>query len=286
MALDRRITTDTFRIRLSEALTRLGVSRAEFARRAGIDRSTLTQLLSSDNVRLPRADTVASIATALNISTDWLLGLSQQTERSAEILQESIQVEVGAAMPTDHRLRTWYEEAVGYKIRHVPTTLPHLIQTDEVLSYEYRDYQAKDPTQVIAASQEQLGYTRLPETDMEVCCSAQVIEEFTRGEGIWRDLPDAARQRQLDTMIRLTEELYPTFRWYLYDGLTCFSVPLTIFGPLRAAVYMGQAYFVYTTSEHIRVLIQLFDGLIRAAVVQPPDVPTFLRTLRTDTFGK
>ena len=137
-----------------------------------------------------------------------------------------------------------------------------------------------DPTQVIAASQEQLGYSRLPDTDMEVCCAAQVIEEFARGEGIWRGLQRAARTRQLDTMIRLVEELYPTFRWYLYDGLTCFSVPLTIFGPLRAAVYMGQMYFVYTTSEHIRVLTRHFDGLIRVASVQPPDVVTFLRDLR------
>ncbi len=280
MVLDRRTATDTFRIRLTEALERLGVSRAEFARRAGIDRSTLTQLLSSENARLPRADTLAAIATTLNISTDWLLGLSQQAERSAEILEESIHIELVAGVPTDERLREWYEEAVGYKIRHVPTTLPHLTQTDEVLSYEYKDFQAKDPTQVIAASQEQLGYSRLPDTDMEVCCAAQVIEEFARGEGIWRGLQRAARTRQLDTMIRLVEELYPTFRWYLYDGLTCFSVPLTIFGPLRAAVYMGQMYFVYTTSEHIRVLTRHFDGLIRVASVQPPDVATFLRDLR------
>ena len=66
----------------------------------------------------------------------------------------------------------------------------------------------------------------------------------------------------------------------VYDGLTCFSVPLTIFGPLRAAVYMGQMYFVYTTSEHIRVLTRHFDGLIRVASVQPPNVATFLRDLR------
>ena len=48
-----------------------------------------------------------------------------------------------------------------------------------------------------------------------------------------------------------------------------------------------QMYFVYTTSEHIRVLTRHFDGLIRGggpernvASVQPPDVATFLRDLR------
>ena len=32
----------------------------------------------------------------------------------------------------------------------------------------------------------------------------------------------------------------PTFRWFLYDGLKRYSVPLTIFGPLRAPVFIGE----------------------------------------------
>jgi hypothetical protein len=38
-------------------------------------------------------------------------------------------------------------------------------------------------------------------------------------------------------------------------------------------------YFVFNSTEHIRVLTGHFDGLIRAAVTQPPDVPATLRTL-------
>ena len=83
-------------------------------------------------------------------------------------------------------------------------------------------------------------------------------------------------------MIKLVEELYPTLRWFLYDGLKRYSVPVTIFGPQRAAVYVGQMYLVFNTTEHIRVLTRHFDGLIRAAVVQPPDVPAFLRSLLTE----
>ena len=38
------------------------LSRSALAGHAGIDRSTLTQLLASDTVRLPRADTVVALA--------------------------------------------------------------------------------------------------------------------------------------------------------------------------------------------------------------------------------
>src|SRR3546814_2465267 len=80
-------------------------------------------------------------------------------------------------------------------------------------------------------------------------------------------------------MIALVEELYPTYRWFLYDGLAHYSAPVTIFGPIRAAVYIGNMYFVFNSTEHIRALTQHFDNLIRGAIVQPPEVPQLLRLL-------
>ena len=93
-----------------------------------------------------------------------------------------------------------------------------------------------------------------------------------RGEGIWRALAPEARRFQLQHMIDLVEELYPTFRWFLFDGLQRYAAPVTIFGPKRAALYVGTMYFVFTGTEQIRVLTRYFDDLIRAAVVQPPDI--------------
>ena len=61
-AVDRREVSRVFRVRLSEAMARAGVSQAALARRAGISRSTLAQLLSPEVNRLPRADTVAAVA--------------------------------------------------------------------------------------------------------------------------------------------------------------------------------------------------------------------------------
>ena len=86
-------------------------------------------------------------------------------------------------------------------------------------------------------------------------------------------------------MIALVDELYPTFRWFLFDGLQRYTIPVTIFGPQRAAIYLGQMYIVFTSTEHIRTLTQHFDDLIRSAVIQPTDVPTYLRTLRDEIAG-
>ena len=280
--MDRRDTAQRFRERLHEAMERRQVNRSTLAAQIGIDRSTLSQLLSPEADRLPRADTAAAIASALHVSLDWLLGLSQQPKLGADILLESVEVRASANEPADESLTAWYAEAAGYKIRHVPATLPDLMKTEEVLDYEYRDFAARSTDRAIAASHGRLAYVRLPETDIEICQSRQSLASFARAEGVWRDLSPAARRTQLDHMIALIDELYPTLRIFFFEGLTHFSVPYTVFGPQRAVVYVGQMFFAFNTLEHIRVLTRHFDALVRASTVPAHTAADFLRELRGD----
>ncbi len=268
-----------FRERLNSVIQQSGRSRSAFAAEVGMDRSTLSQLLSDTNDRLPRAETIAAIANKAQVSTDWLLGLSQEGQLGTDVLAPALEVEAGSASPGDARLLRWQAEALGYKIRYVPTTLPDLLRTEEVIRYEYGEYGTHVPEGRIEQTEAQLAYSRRPETDMEACSSFQSLEAFARGEGVWRNLSAKTRRAQIDWMIVLLDELYPTFRWFLYDGLKRYSVPLTIFGPKRVAIYLGNMYFVFNSTEHIRVLTRHFDELIRVAVVQPSDVIDFLKKL-------
>ena len=277
--MDRRDTVRIFRQRLADVIARTGGSRAAFAQRIGIDRSTLAQVLSPANDRLPRVETLAAIAADQQVSIDWLLGLSQDGPLAPAIIQQPLTVEPGGHSPADERLTRWHAEAAGYKVRYVPATLPDLLKTEELIRYEYRDHVGPIPESRIEAAHARLANQRRPETDMEVCSSVQSVESFARGEGIWRDLAAPARRQQIEWMIELLDELYPTFRWFLYDGVRRFSVPLTVFGPKRAAIYVGHMYLVFNSTEHIRVLTEHFDNLIRAAIVQPPKVSALLRRL-------
>jgi transcriptional regulator with XRE-family HTH domain len=277
--MDRRRTVETFRERLAEVIVRSGLSRSAFAAKAGLDRSTLSQLLSGTTDRLPRAETIAAIAEQEQVSTDWLLGLVQEEKIGTNILNEAPEIARGAASYSDERLARWRAEAVGYKIRYVPATLPDLLKGEEVISYEYRQQGNNMPAFRLEQAEARLAYSRRSETDLESCSSLQSLEGFARGQGIWAKLPLASRKLQLSWMIALVDELYPTFRWFLYDGLEHYSAPVTIFGPTRAAVYIGNMYFVFNSTEHIRALTQHFDNLIRGAIVQPPDVPQVLKRL-------
>ena len=280
MAIARRDeTVEIFRERLDEMIRRSGLRRSAFARRIGIDRSTLTQLLAPENDRLPRAETIAAMAADQQVSVDWLLGLSQEGPLSADLMPQPIEIEVGGDGYQDERLQRWHAEAAGYKIRYVPASLPDLLKSEPVIRYEYREQGPGVPRARLEEAGARLAYLRRPETDMEVCSTLQSVEDFARGHSQWADLPKAERRRALAVMIERMEELYPTLRWFLFDRRTRYSVPLTIFGPKRAAIYVGNMYFVLNSTEHIRVLTRHFDDLIRAAVQQPRDTIEFLNRL-------
>ncbi len=271
----RRQTLDIFRERLAEVLVRSGLTRSDFAAAAGLDRSTLSQLMSPTNRRLPRVETLTEIAATQQVSIDWLLGLTHAGPMQAEMLREETSF-ADAPSPNDERLLGWFDEARGYKVRHVPSTLPDVLKTEAVIHHELGEHVAISPEQMIGTVAARLAWTRDAGGDLECCNSVQAVESFARGEGIFRTLPAAERAAQLEHMLALVDELYPRLRWFLFDGLHRYAAPITIFGPQRAALYVGQMYLVLSSREHVRTLTRHFDDLVRGAVVQPNEITGFL----------
>jgi transcriptional regulator with XRE-family HTH domain len=277
--LDRRTILPLFQQRLRQVLARSELSQTDFAAAAGIDRSTLSQLLAPGADRLPRVESIAAIAQVGHTSLDWLLGLTQGDRPDGGMGAETLQIERDAPSPLDERLLEWHREAAGYRIRHIPTTFPDLLKTDAVIEDEYGHYVALGPRRRIEITQSRLEYLRQPETEIECCTAVQTLEALARGEDIWRSLPNAQRRAQLEQIIALCDELYPRFRLFLYNRKMLFSVPLTVFGPMRAAIYLGQTYFVFHSTDHIRALIRHFDQIVRGATVQPNEITGYLQGL-------
>ncbi len=279
MAIKPRVSNDLFRERVTQVLAKRGLSHAEFARRTGLDRSTLSQLLTSPMPRLPRAETLAAIATAAHVSVDWLLGLSQREEVGAEIVDAMIHIEPYLNSPAAPTFLAWLKAAQGSRVCSVPIAMPDLIKTDEVLRLEYASAYAQEgmtPTEAIESQIETLRVQRQP---FELCASAQGIRQFARGDGRFARLSPASRREQLDHMLAVAESLYPLLRIHLYDADQVYSVPFTVFGTRRAAVFLGSSYLLLNSAAHIDLFSQRFDDLVRAAIVQPHEFGPWVRAL-------
>lgn len=275
--MDKRDLSGVFRERLKTLVQRAGINQSAFAASVGIDRSALSQLLSGATTRLPRAETLLTIAAEHRVSLDWLMGLSQDEALTGEI-RASLEIEEAYGGFDRTLLAKWHGEAAGTKIRYVPAGIPDLLRTEALIDYE-SDISNRSREAQADETQYRIDYNRRPETDMEVCMPRHTLEVFARGLGVWDGFPDVARREQLEHMATLLDDLYPTFRLFLYDGRMRYSVPYTIFGPYRAAIYAGDMYIVLNATQPIRALTRHFDDLIRAAEINAHEAAAFARNL-------
>ncbi len=276
--LNKRESSSLFRTRLTQLLAQSGLTQLTFAQAICIDRSALSQLLHGPDPRLPRAETLLAIAAQFNVSTDWLLGLS---EDSGAVTQTLDSVETEAALDDQSRtaMERWHEDATGQKIRYVPAQLPDLMRTPEIIAFQAQASE-QEQRRLQAQTQRRLRLSRAPEADIEMCMPLQSFEIFADGGGVWRGLSRDARAAQLAHIAQTVDELYPAFRMYLFDGRKRFAPPMTMFGYTRAAVYAGDVYLLIRSKRLIRELAQGFDGHIRAAEVHAHEAAEWVRRLQ------
>ncbi len=280
--VDKRDRADTFRTRLAVAMAEKRQSQAALARETGVDRSTLSQLLSGDTARLPGGQLVGDLAAALGVSADWLLGLSDRPESAADLLAASLTVTRAPRALVDEQIFGWHREAAGYKVRHVPTGLPDMLKTEDVMRWEYAPHLGRTTGQAIGASRDRLDWMREAQSDYEIAMPLYEIESFARGEGYYRGVPRALRLDQIDQLLTLNDQLFPRLRLFLYDARAVFSAPVTIFGPLMAVLYLGQHYLCFRDRARVAAFARDFDQLVRVAKVSDRDFPDYLRALRAD----
>jgi transcriptional regulator with XRE-family HTH domain len=269
--MDKRALASAFRDRLQMLLAEERGGVAGFLRDTGIDRSALSQFLDPAVDRMPRAETLRRIAEARGVTADWLLSLSNAPE-GRQVVAPSVQIESAESPEGGSPIDRWRREAAGMKLRYVPSNLPDMLGLVE---------DAPAPTAPALAGQPEnvLGGFRLGEMDVEIAMPVQTLEDLAAGTGLWRGTDPGPRRRQLAHMAATCAEAYPTLRLHLFDGRAVFAAPFTVFGRIRAAIYLGEAYLVVTSADQVGSLSRLFDSLVRRAIVDPVRVHERLNAL-------
>jgi transcriptional regulator with XRE-family HTH domain len=277
--IDKRERAETFRTRLRQQMEARGTTRAALARACGVDRSTVAQLLSDDAARMPNAHLAAECAQALGVSADYLLGLSDRPDLPGDMLAAAVNVTEAERSSADDQLLEWHREAAGYKIRHVPATLPDVFKTEALLRWEYEHFLGKTPEQAIGAMRDRYAWVGEQMSDYEIAVSLGEVRALAAGAGYYEGLGHSARREQLDSLAETLDALFPSVRLFLYDSHRIFSAPVTIFGPLIAVVYVGRFYLSFRSRDRVRALTQHFDGLVREAEVDARDAPAWVTRL-------
>ncbi|MDA7551139.1 helix-turn-helix domain-containing protein [Rhodobacteraceae bacterium] len=276
--IDKRNRAAQFRERLRQALQLSGISQAALARNIGVDRSTISQLLGDSGARLPNAQVVGECAAALNVSADWLLSLSDRPENATDIVANSLSLTRAPRALVDEQIYQWHRDAAGYKIRHVPATLPDMFKTDAMLEWEYAPHLGRTIQQAIGASKDRLNWMRQSTSDYEIAMPMHEISSFANSQGYYQGLPSKIRNEQIQWLVDLCAQFYPRVRIYLFDARRLYSAPITVFGPLLAVLYVGRHYLAFRENERVHTFTEHFDTLIREASFATSDLEQFFKT--------
>ena len=278
---DKRQRAALFRDRLAAAMALAGTSRAALARRLGVDRSTISQILTADDTRMPGAHVVAGAAQVLGVSADWLLGLTDRPEQAGELLATTLSLwEAGRAADIDDQIFAWHEEAVGHKIRHVPATLPDMLKTTALMEWEYRPSFNRSPGSAIAVAEARLDWMRSTSCDYEIALPVHELSALAEGSGYYAGLAPGIRRAQFDWFLEVYDQFYPTLRLFVFDARQVFSAPITVFGPKIAAIYLGRFNIAFRDRDRVQALTSHFDWLVRESLSSARQVPALLTELR------
>ncbi len=280
--LDR---AELFRDRLSEALRQRGMSRSALARGIGVDRSTISQILSDDGARMPGGALVAACAATLGVTADWLLGLSDRPERMEDMLANTLRMSAAERALVDEQIFAWHREAAGRKIRSVPATLPDFLKTPEVLRWEYGGYPEHRTDMAIQTARELRDWVAEAESDYEIALPLFTVDSLAMGEGYWKGLPREASADQLSAMAETLDQFYPRVRLYLFDARRTWSSPLTVYGPGHGVIYLGRSFIAIRDRERVRGMTKHFDALVRQASVPAREAWDNLSRLAAVTDG-
>jgi len=277
--MNKRDRAEIFRTRLQQAMSLKNVTRSALSRTTQTDRSTIGQLLKDDHPRLPNAQLAADLAVALSVSTDWLLGLTNRPETPGDIVAAAMSLSPAERTSADEQLLAWHQEAAGYKVRHVPATLPDILKTKDMLNWEYASFQDRRLPEAFDAMQDQLDWLSSGVSDYEIALPIHEIEACAAGTAYYKNASKSIRHEQLNFIAEHCDQMFPRLRIFLFDAHTVFSSPVTLFGPNLAVVYVGQCYLAFREIERVKSLTNHFDWLVREAVIDARNVPTYIRSL-------
>lgn len=280
--MDKAALFTDFQKRFQQSFGGKDMTQADFARHSGVDKTIIAQLLNSPDIRLIRMDTIYQLAKGLDVSSDWLLGLSERREQAAHILSQSLYMDpIEDYDPLEEPICKFLVDNKGMKARYVATSILDHFKTPEVLSYE---------TGISLAKMKKIhngtpyGDIDLGDYDFEACQSLHQLNSFAKGEDAWSGLSPADRKKQLIFMQSKIDKLYPTYKVYLYDDLTYFSVPFTIFGRQTAAVWSGNGYLIFRNDAYVRIFVKLFNRILKSADFYPHEFTGYLEKLLKENF--
>lgn len=274
-----------FQERLREAFAALGIRSARFCDKTGIARSTMTQLLKGDTARMPRLDTIVLLAQELNVTADWLLGLTNEKGKISEIVASTFDVaETERIIVDNHPMYRWVsQEPPDIKLRQHSHNIPDHMVTIDVLEYQYEDrYKQGNLSSESARSFCESFREKAARVPVDICVPMQGLLSFAAGQDVWSSLGKPQRREQLLFAADCLDSRYPTHQMYIYSSFRNRPPTFILYGHQQASLWIGSYHLIFYIRSQIETFHRQFDDHVKSAIIYPHQAADHLRGLARD----
>jgi len=259
--------------RLRRAMHDNGITAAELARKAGLSKAAISQLMSDKSARLPNSYSIYNLARALNRNVDYFLGSSVRLVGDRASLQVDFHEDALRNIARLCREVVLRPDGAGTVL--IADTLPEFTKTEQTLAAELGASAAV--TEHAAEMADLRATCQRNRIRGIVLCDSAILMQLIRGSGLYRALDEHARQAQIALMVEFFELRFPdllchvvSFRQHrlsaalLYDQV---NIAAPIFGGLaqvaNAAVYEqlhARAEMAARRGVPLRQFVDLIEG--------------------------
>lgn len=259
--------------RLRRAMHDNAISAAELARKTGLSKAAISQLMSDKSARLPNSYSIYNLARALNRNVDYFLGSSMRLVGNRASLH--VDFHEDALLNIGRLCREVVLKPDGPGTVLIADTLPDFAKTEQTLAAELGPSAAV--TEHAAEMAELRATCQRSRIRGIVLCDSAVVMQLIRGSGLYRALDDHARQAQIALMVEFFELRFPdllchvvSFRQHrlsaalLYDQV---NIAAPLFGGLaqvaNATVYEqlhARAEMAARRGVPLRQFVDLIEG--------------------------
>jgi hypothetical protein len=197
----------------------------------------------------------------------------------ADLLATSLTMTEAPRALIDEAIFAWHREAAGYKIRHVPATLPDMLKTRAMVEWEYAPQLGRTPNRPSAPSRTGWPGCAARGRIMKSPCPCTRSTPLPAPTGYYRGLPAGCGPSRSTA----SPPVRPALPLAAAVPLRCAAGvfrPVTVFGPLLAVVYLGRSYIAFRDAARVQAMTEHFDWLVREAEVGARDAARHLRALK------
>ena len=229
---------------INEILIEKGVSAAELSRRSGVSKSTISEILSAEQPKLPNLITLYKMCRVLQIAPSYLLDFLSEwrVDKSADAQMQSVFLAPSEFHHSDFFRKLLYDINSG-EVIYFPTSIPEFMKSIDIMELEEADQ--KNIFDYVS----EINLMEPSEMQGTIVHDSHMLKKFFSGSGVYQHLSSYRRKELRDQLLSFSTHESWQENSFVVDFRVSGYSPLLLTKTNLAASYINGGYLLVQSAH-------------------------------------